>query len=114
MGFILMIFLCVNNAFRARVRGLKPGPWVLFTMLAMFGGIFISMCVIVITWMKQYGYSPKQVEAMQAMIKSGELALNDWNVWFLLVCAFGGYLFVRYLIDKRPKLTSEPEDDQLS
>ena len=106
-----MIFLCVNIAFRARAKGLKPLGWALATIAATFGGLFVGMIVVVITWARKYGTSQSQLELMQQKVKSGELTLNDWNLWFVLVCSFGGYLLVRYLLDKRAKEVNPNGDD---
>jgi uncharacterized protein YneF (UPF0154 family) len=111
MPFIfLLLFFCVNIATRAKMRGLALLPWVVFTILSVFAGIFMSMCIVVISWMKQYGSSPEQLEVLKSMIDKGEIALNDWNVWFIFAGAFGGYLFIRYRIEKHPKLNGEDKD----
>lgn len=110
MGIFLLTYLCVNIAFRAKARGSRPLPWVLRTVFAAAVTTFLAMVIVVISWMMRYGSTPKDLENMQAMIKSGELALSDWNTLFVLVCTFGGYLFVRYRLDKYPKLPDNGQD----
>ncbi len=78
-------------------------------MLAIFGGMFIAGAVIAINWARQYGALSQ--ERMMAMVESGELALNDWNLWFTLVWTYGGYLFVRYRLGKYPKLQNDGQDN---
>lgn len=107
MELLFLTFTCVNIAFRAKARGLKPLPWVLRTILAYFIGVFIGVMVIFITWMNKYGSSQKDLERIQAMMQSGELVPNEWNMWFVFVCSLGGYLFVRYRLDKYPKMDSD-------
>ena len=110
MGIFLIIFFCINIVFRAKMRGLNALPWVVYTILAVFGGVFAAMIVIAISWVTQFGSSPEQLEKMQSMIKSGELVPSNLNEWFILVCAFGGYLLVRYRIEKHPKLDGNDKD----
>ena len=109
MLFIFLItFFCVNIAFRAKVRGLRPMPWVLSTILAVFAGVFVAAIVISITWISRYGMLSQ--EKMMEMVNSGEIKLTVWNDWFVLVCAFGGYLLIRYLVDKRGKQTKRDQE----
>lgn len=107
MEIFLLVYLCVNIAFRARARGLKPLPWVLRTVLAAFAGMLIAWFVVFYNWMKTYGSTPKDVERIQEMVKSGELMPNEWNLLFIYVLAIGGYLLVRYRLDKHPKITND-------
>lgn len=102
LDLFLMIFLSVSNGFRAKARGLKALTWSLYTVLGIFGGLLISGSVLAINVMRQHGQLSQ--EKMVAMMESGELSFNEWNQWFVIVWAFGGYLFVRYRIEKYPKL----------
>lgn len=79
--------------------------WALYTMLGVFAGLFIAAMVISINWARQYGVLTQ--DQLMAMMESGELAFNDWNQWFIIIWTFGGYLFVRYRIEKYPKLTND-------
>jgi hypothetical protein len=107
----LLTFFCVNIGFRARSRGLNPTPWIFSTVLAVLGGIMVSAIVISITWMRQYGKLSQQ--QMMDMMERGEIALNNWNLWFVMVCAFGGYLLIRYMVDKRGTPPKKNEGDEL-
>ena len=108
----LLTFLCVSNAFRAKARGLKTLTWALYTVLGVFGGMFIAAMVIGLNWFRQYGQLTQ--EKMMAMMESGELAFNEWNQWFIIIWTFGGYLFVRYRIEKHPKLKNDGQDNSPS
>ena len=80
---------------------MNPMPWVLSTILAVFVGIFIAALVIAIVWMRDFGALSQ--EQMLEKVRSGEIKLTAWNDWFVLACAFGGYLFVRYLLDRKAR-----------
>lgn len=111
MEILLLLYLCISIAFRARARGLKPLPWVLRTVLASFVGMLLAWFVVFYNWMKTYGSTPKDVERIQEMVKSGELSPNVWNILFIYVLAVVGYLFVRYRVEKHPKLNNDGQDD---
>jgi hypothetical protein len=113
MEIFLLTFLCVNIAFRARARGLKPLPWVVMTIVSSFAAMFLGAIVIFLTWLNKYGSSQKDLEHIQEMMKSGELVPNNWNLLFVFICLIGGYLFVRYRQDKYPKIEKNNGQDDL-
>jgi hypothetical protein len=47
---------------------------------------------------------------MMAKVKSGEIQFTSWNDWFVLTCAFGGYLLIRYLLDRKARSTDRDND----
>ena len=89
----VLIFLCRKSADTARQKGLSPGRWKLYTVLAWFAAEFIGFFV--------------------GGIFFGVPNINDLSsmfplILFALVCAFGGYLIVRAILEKMP---DEMEDD---
>ena len=95
----LLTFFCVNIAFRAKRAQINPFPWVLATIAAVLAGIFVAALVISIAWMQKLG--PVSQDELMQKVKSGEVTLSTWNELFFLVCMFGGYLLVRYRVDKK-------------
>ena len=83
---IALVFLCKKNGDLAIQKGLRATPWKWYTVLAWIvaemGGIIIGMAF--------YG----QLSAIQQNL----LGISA----FALFCAFGGYLFIKFLLDKKP------------
>ncbi len=114
MEIFLLAYLCVNIAFRAKARGLNSLPWVLRTVLACFAGMFVAVAVVYISWLQKFGSTPKDMERIQAMMLSGELVPNGWSQLAVFVCCVGGYLVVRYRLDKHPIITPGDKDNSPS
>ena len=81
LEIIALIFLCKKNGELAERKGLKPGTWKLYTVLAW---IITELMGILIAFIL-FG---------QANI-IGAMAVG-------LFSAFGGYLFIKYLLEKMP------------
>jgi hypothetical protein len=81
LEIIALIFLCKKNGVLAEKKGLKPGTWKLYTVIAWivteFFGIFIGMMM--------FG-------------KTNLVAVFATGIFG----AFGGYLFIRYNLENRP------------
>ena len=79
----VLIFLCRKIGVMAEERGLKPGLWKFYTVIAWIGFEFIGL----VFGAALFGY-------------------NNFNdivglIMFALVCAFGGYLFVRRRLEQK-------------
>ena len=81
LEIIALIFLCKKNGDLASRKGLKPGTWKLYTVLAWIVaeilGVFIGMLI--------FGQ-----DNLIGLVLIG------------LACAFGGYLLVRAILEKKP------------
>lgn len=81
LEIIALIFLCKKNGDLALRKGLKPGTWKLYTVLAWIVAEFIGVFI-------------------------GLMAFGEDNLIGLmligLACAFGGYLLVRAILEKKP------------
>lgn len=86
LEIIALVFLCKKNGNLAMQKGLKATPWKWYTVIAW---IVAEMCGIII-----------------GMTFYGSLAAIQQNLFGIsamgLFCAFGGYLFIKFLLEKRP------------
>ena len=81
LEIIALIFLCKKNGNLAIRKGLKPGPWKWYTVLA---------------WIVT-----EMTGVMLGIVLFGQG--NIIGIMSLgLVSAFGGYLFIKYVLDKKP------------
>jgi len=81
LEIIALIFLCKKNGDLASRKGLKPGTWKLYTVLAWI----VAEIVGVIIGMMIFGQ-----ENLIGLMLLG------------LASAFGGYLLVRSILEKKP------------
>jgi hypothetical protein len=102
LDLILSIFLAYLNGLRAKRKGQRPGRWALFTVLAfllleILGGAFVI------------GYFYKGSLTPDAI--TTYLVGHPIHSVFMWFCGFGGYLFIRYRIDKLPVQGKDQEDN---
>lgn len=83
---IALYFLCKKNAELAVLKGLKPSTWKLYTVLAWIAAEFIGVAL----GMAMFG-----TKNLFAVLGVG------------LFSAFGGYLFIRALLEKMPNSIDE-------
>ena len=86
LEIIALVFLCKKNGQLAVLKGLMPSAWKWYTVLAW---IIAEMTGIILA-AAYYG----QIET----IKENIIGVSSFG----LVCAFGGYLFIKFLLDKKP------------
>ena len=83
---VALFFLCKKNAELAILKGLKPNTWKLYTVLAWILAEFIGVAV----GMAMFG-----IKNLYPVLGIG------------LFSAFGGYLFIRALLEKMPNSLDE-------
>ena len=87
LEIIALYFLCKKTGQVAASKGLPPGRWKLYVVLAWFGAEFFGFFL-------------------------GAMLFGTGNLFglflFALVCAVGGYLLVKAILDKIP---DDIEDD---
>jgi hypothetical protein len=88
LEIVALIFLCKMNGALALKKGLKPGSWKLYTIFAWIGAEITGM-VLGISF---FGLDKKDIPGLMAIG---------------LVSAFGGYLIVRAILEKRPDIIEE-------
>ena len=81
LEIIALIFLCKKNGNLAIQKGLKPGLWKWYTVLAWI----VAEMIGVILAMGLFG----QGNLIGLMLMG-------------IISAFGGYLFIKYVLEKKP------------
>lgn len=102
----LLFFLGSNNYRKAQAIGLNPIAWVLYTALAFATGIFVACMILgsIIMYKTPQLLSLAKTNDRTAMneFMIADFANNNFLYSALIMAgAFGGYLLVRYLLDKR-------------
>ncbi len=83
LEIIALIFLCKHIGTIADRKGLSPGQWKLFTVLAWLGFEFAGVIIGVML----FGFNRNELFGLMA---------------FAIACAFGGYLLVKAILEKKP------------
>jgi hypothetical protein len=91
LEIIALIFLCKKNGNLAAQKGLNPVKWKWYTVLAWI----VAEMVGIILAMSFYG--------QEEIIKQNIISIS----FFGLISAFGGYLFVKFLLEKKPDAMDE-------
>lgn len=94
LEIIALIFLCKRIGTIAERKGLKPGLWKFYTVLAWLGCEFTG----VILGMMLFGFNKDDLFGLLA---------------FALVCAFGGYLIVKMILEKKPDIIDYDDIDKI-
>ncbi len=91
LEIIALVFLCKKNGNLAVQKGLRATPWKWYTVLAW---IVAEMFGIIL-----------------AIGFYGQLSAIQQNLFgisaFGLTCAFGGYLFIKFILEKKPDIYDE-------
>lgn len=88
LELISLFFLCRRIGILAERKGLSPGQWKLFTVLAWIACEFIGLII----WIILFGFDKTNLFGIMS---------------FALACAFGGYLIVKATLDKKPDAIDE-------
>ncbi len=111
---ILLTYLCYRNSVKARLKGKNPVAWVIFTIIAYFVAMMIGMMFVIFNFcrdavdMNQLSSPDKGTReaASQRIVQA--VSGNTLHYITVELIALGGYLFVRYLLDRIPD-KKEPE-----
>ena len=87
---IVLIFLCRKIGNKAIQKGLKPGQWKLITVLTWIGFEFTGAIIGVLL----FGFNKNELLGLMA---------------FAVACAFGGYLLVNNVLDKKPDQVNDDD-----
>ncbi len=93
MDLIILFFLCRKIGKIAREKGLKALKWQLFTILSWFILEGIGL-IVALEWL---GY--QNIKTTNEMIAA--VTKNPGITFFSLFCGYGGYLLVRYILEKK-------------
>jgi hypothetical protein len=83
---ILLYFLCKHIGMMAQQKGLNPTAWKIYTILCWVGAEFLGFII----GMSLFGFNKNNLVGLMG---------------FALVCAFGGYLFIRKIIENKKSQT---------
>lgn len=108
MLFLLLavFFLSLSNARRASAKGLNPGLWIALTALSVLVGLFIGCILLCFIVLARY---PDLLELAKINDRAGlqtriESLYNQSGLVYTALIfggGFGGYLLVRYLLDRK-------------
>ncbi len=108
ISLILLVFLAYSNSVRAKLKGKKPLLWAFITVGAyfaafIFGGMLVifNFCKDTINFSQFSSLDPKSKQAVQDQMQAA-LTANPLHVLTIYLAGFGGYLLVRYIIDRTP------------
>lgn len=93
MDLIILFFLCRKIGKIAREKGLRAFKWQLFTILSWFILEGIGL-IVALEWL---GY--QNIKTTNEMIAA--VTKNPGITFFSLFCGYGGYLLVRYILEKK-------------
>jgi hypothetical protein len=91
LEIIALVFLCKKNGYLAAQKGLRATAWKWYTVLAWIAGELTGVL---------FGLG---LYRQEDSIKDNFIAISALG----LVCAFGGYLFIRSLLEKKPDVFDE-------
>jgi hypothetical protein len=89
---ILLIILSQKIGKKAALKGLKVGWWKFYTVAAWICAEILGIMIAIIL------FGPTNMFSIYSIA---------------IVSAFGGYLFINYLIDKAPPVIGDDDIDQL-
>ncbi len=112
MELIIFGICCYLNYSRAKLAQLSGGKWALYSALSIFVALFIGAAFLMIFMTVQ---DPEFKRMFTDASTSGNT--NEFNEYvmskmtiinqlFILFCGVGGYLFVRYLLNKKIEVTN--------
>lgn len=91
---IVLIFLCRKIGMIANRKGLPPGQWKLFTVLAWIGAEFLGLVIGIM----MFGFNRQDLLGLMA---------------FAVACAFGGYLIIKRILDNKPDQIDNDDIDRI-
>ena len=118
---ILMCYLSFRNNILARRKGLNGMAWAALTAVAFLATLFLGVMVVV------FGFCADKVNTsmmgspdpkVRAVVTQQLLQLFNENPLHLVTVeffAFGGYLLIRYLLERKPepKQPEQPEQPEV-
>lgn len=98
LDIIILIFLCRIIGKQAIKKGLKPGLWKLYTVLAWLAAEFIGIIIALVI----FGVRIENIAY-----------LKDNLTYIMLIgefSAFGGFLIIKYILEKKPDMLQNDID----
>ena len=111
---LLMAFLSYRNGVRAKVKGQNPFLWGFVTFFAYMAAMFIGVIIVILNFCKG-SINLDQFSSMDLKSRNAAsqqllqiFAANPLHLVTIELFGVGGYLLVRYILDKKPG-KKEPE-----
>ncbi|MDI9320529.1 MAG: hypothetical protein QM530_08670 [Phycisphaerales bacterium] len=103
---ILLIPFCLSNAKRAQLKNFNPTTWAVYTAIAFLVGImlfgFLCATILILKYPELKNLAQKYDTVRMSAFLQDKLQLNGTLYGLLILSgAFGGFLLIRYLIDKK-------------
>jgi hypothetical protein len=103
---LIMALFCYNNAKRARLKNLNPNAWGFYTAISFIAGIilacFVLMLIILYKTPSLATLAQTNDKVRMNQFLEANFNENALNYSALIIAgAFGGHLFIRYLIEKK-------------
>ena len=105
MPQILLIFVIYRIIVRARLKGENPFKWAILTFLAFSGAVGVGV-YFVIAFFAKNAITLSQLGGLdwktQMTIEDKLIYSDPLNALTVTMFGIGGYLLVRYFLDKKP------------
>ena len=111
---ILLIYLSYRNALKAKTKGLNAVLWGFITFTAVFIAEMIGAFIVVFYFLRnvinidKLATDPSYKDVAMEQLKSAFIS-NPLHPTTIIVMGFGGYLLVRYILDKKPSQNNNRE-----
>jgi hypothetical protein len=104
---ILLAYLSYRNGMMAKQKSQNVGAWVFYTVIAFLVTMMIGIIFVVTNFCKEVSLdslaamdSKSRDAAAQQIVQV--LYSKPLNLVTIELFGFGGYLFIRYLLEKKP------------
>lgn len=104
MDILLVVFLAWRNSLRARIKGQNTALWVFFTIFAYYFFEIAGFFIVAGFFYKGSWVSPKFIDFAKNLPTSTSI--------FIMVCGVGGYLLIRYILERMANKIQLPPNDQ--
>lgn len=104
----LLIYLTFKNSTEAKLKDLNPYLYGALTVIMFLFGEFIGFALVVLVFQRgEIDFAKAQLDERYRDQAAAQIAqslyTNPLNIASMLVIAFGGYLIVRYMIERVPE-----------
>jgi hypothetical protein len=108
LQLIMAGLLAWNNSLRAKRKELNPILWAVYTVIAFFVSFIIGSLIVIFVFCRNVidfnmmASQDEKVRLEASKMLENAILSNPLHSFTLVLFSFGGYLFVRYLIDRKP------------
>ena len=105
MDILILIYLAYRISIRAGLKGQNRALWILITLFCFFLGEGIGLTIIVSLFYHGVWNAQALVSFMYA---------QPIRMVFTLMCGIGGYLLIRYILDRMPDKNQNNSSDNFN